>query len=122
MTAWTSEELDRIGNAQLLRVAPRRADGTLGSPRTIWVVRHGDGLYVRSVRGPAGAWYRAVLARREGHIAAGGVDRDVSFADVAGVSSDQLDAAYRAKYGESPHVDSMLSPPVRQTSLQLVPR
>jgi len=121
MTAWTSDELDRIGNAQLLRVAARRADGTLGSPRTIWVVRHGDGLYVRSVRGPAGAWYRAVLARREGHIEAGGVDRDVTFADAADLSDD-LDAAYRTKYGDSVHVDSILDPRVRQTSLQLVPR
>jgi hypothetical protein len=35
VTAWTSEELDRIGAAQELEVAARRADGTLRQPVTI---------------------------------------------------------------------------------------
>ncbi len=48
MMAWTDEELDRIGNAQELEIAALRADGTLRGPVTIWVVREGDDLYVRS--------------------------------------------------------------------------
>jgi hypothetical protein len=44
MTAWTNEELTRIGTAEELQIAPRRRDGTLRIPRTIWVVRHGDDL------------------------------------------------------------------------------
>jgi hypothetical protein len=48
MTAWTDEQLDRIGTAQELGVASLRADGTLRQPVTIWVVREGDDLYVRS--------------------------------------------------------------------------
>jgi predicted lipid-binding transport protein (Tim44 family) len=38
MTAWTSEELTRIGTAEDLEIAFLRRDGTLGRPRTIWVV------------------------------------------------------------------------------------
>jgi hypothetical protein len=33
MTAWTTEELTRIGTAEELQIAPRRRDGTLRNPR-----------------------------------------------------------------------------------------
>jgi hypothetical protein len=47
VTAWTSDELTRIGEADELEIASLRRDGTLRDPVTIWVVRHGDDLYVR---------------------------------------------------------------------------
>jgi hypothetical protein len=46
MTAWTSEELTRIGTAEELQIASLRSDGTLRKPVIIWVVRLGDNLYV----------------------------------------------------------------------------
>jgi hypothetical protein len=58
MTTWTSDELDRIGNAEELRLATQRPDGTLRDPVTIWVIRYGNDLYVRSWRGPGGLWFR----------------------------------------------------------------
>ena len=48
MTGWTSDELARIGTAEELQIASLRRDGTLRNPRTIWVVRVVDDLYVRS--------------------------------------------------------------------------
>jgi hypothetical protein len=48
MTAWTSDELSKIGAAEELQIASLRRDGTLRKPVTIWVVPHGDDLYVRS--------------------------------------------------------------------------
>ncbi len=42
MTAWTTEELTRIGSAEELEITTLRRDDTLGSPRTICVVPHGD--------------------------------------------------------------------------------
>jgi hypothetical protein len=98
MTAWTSDELIRIGAADELEIASLRADGTLRRPVTIWVVRYGDDLYVRSVNGPAAAWFRATQVRGKGHVSAGGVDRDVGFADVDRSLDDDLDAAFRTKY------------------------
>jgi hypothetical protein len=83
MTAWTDDELTRVGTAEELQIASRRRDGTLGSPRTNWVVPHGDDLYVRSVRGPGSDWFRGTQVRRERHIRAGGVGKDVAFADAA---------------------------------------
>jgi hypothetical protein len=53
MTEWTTEELTKIGNAaEELQLASMRRDDTLRKPVTMWVVRHGDRLYVRSVKGP----------------------------------------------------------------------
>ncbi|MGH7845892.1 MAG: DUF2255 family protein [Candidatus Binatia bacterium] len=37
--------------AEELQIASVRRDGTLQNRVTIWVVRHGDDLYVRSYRG-----------------------------------------------------------------------
>jgi hypothetical protein len=71
MSRWTSDELNRIGAAEELEIASVRRDGTLRRPVTIWVVRHGDGLYVRSVNGRTSSWFRGVQLRHEGHIEAG---------------------------------------------------
>ena len=98
MSGWTSDELTSIGTAEELQISSRGRDGTLGSSRTIWVVRLDDDLYVRSVNGPTSGWFSRTRVRREGHIRAGGVDKDVSFTDV-GDNNDDVDAAYRDKYG-----------------------
>jgi hypothetical protein len=39
---------------------------------TIWIVVDGDAAYVRSVRGPAGRWYRELVANPGGAVHAGG--------------------------------------------------
>jgi hypothetical protein len=76
---WSPNELEAIGAAKGLSVAPRRPDGTLRPYTTIWVVRVGDELYVRSYRDPSGSWYRAAVSADTGRIRAGGVERHVSF-------------------------------------------
>ncbi|HET6870905.1 MAG TPA: DUF2255 family protein [Solirubrobacteraceae bacterium] len=123
MTSWTVDELDRIGGAEELEIAPRRSDGSLRDPVPIWVVRVGDDLYVRSWRGPQGRWFRAARASREGHITAAGVDREVALVDAAGSVDDAIDAAYRSKYGRySSYVTPMVAPEARATTLRLVPQ
>jgi hypothetical protein len=124
MTMWTSEELDRIGKAGELEIAALRPDGTPRKPVTIWVVRHGDDLYVRSGYGDRAAWHRGTQRRREGHIKAGGIDKDVTFADADPALNDQIDAAYRTKYRrhEARWVDPMVAAEARSTTTKLVPR
>ena len=63
MATWSKDELDTIGSADELQIAPLRRDGTLRKPVTIWVVRIGDDLYVRSYRGRGGAWFRGTQVR-----------------------------------------------------------
>ena len=124
MTKWTSEELTKIGTAEELEIASLRGDGTLRKPVTIWVVRLGDDLYVRSVNGRGSAWFRGVQVRYEGHIQAGGVDKDVTFVEADPGINDQIDAAYRAKYRRyaASDVNSIITPEARLATIRLVPR
>jgi len=122
LTTWSGQELSAIGDAGELRVASLRGDGSLRRPRTIWVVRHGDDLYVRSVRGAEGAWFRGVQERHEGRISAGGLDRDVTFEDADHALDDEVDEEYRQKYGRtSTAVDRITSTDARSTTIRLVP-
>jgi hypothetical protein len=125
MTIWTSDELNKIGAADELEIAPLRQDGTLRKPVTIWVVRVGDNLYVRSYRGRNGAWFRAVQVRHEGRIWAGGVEKEVVFVEESdpGINS-QIDAAYRSKYRgyAANYVDPMVAAAAQATTIKVVPR
>jgi hypothetical protein len=122
MTAWRSNELDRVAAADGLTIAARRADGTLRAPVPIWVVRVGDDLYVRSWRGLAGRWFRAARDRREGHLSAGGIEKDVVFADADEAVNDAIDVAYGEKYGRYPsYIPPMIAPQAQATTLKLVP-
>jgi hypothetical protein len=122
MTAWSVEELARIGAARELQISPRRPDGSLRRPLPIWLARIGDELYVRSWRGTDGSWYRAAHASRAAHISAGGVEKDVALEDAGERMGDPVDAAYREKYGRhSGYVEPMIAPPARATTLKLVP-
>jgi hypothetical protein len=117
--SWTSEELTRIGDADELQITSVRKDGTLRPYVTIWMVRSGDDLYVRSARRPAGGWFRHALSSGTGRIRAAGVERDVSFeiADPPG-----LDEAYHAKYDKYPaaYVDPVVGPAAAGVTLRLV--
>ena len=125
MSAWTTDQLDRISGAQEMRIAGRRRDGSLRKPVIVWMVRVGDDLYTRSVNGADAAWFRGTRVRHEGHISAGGVDVDVDFLDVDGdenAINDVVDAAYRSKYGHYPSpVVAITSSHARATTLKVVP-
>ena len=124
MTAWTSDELARIGAAEELEIAPRRQDGALRKPTTIWGVRHGDDLYVRSYRGRSGAWFQGAEECHEGQIQAGGIEKDVAFVNADHGLDDAIDRAYRTKYGhyDARYVDPMVGAEARATTIKLVPR
>ena len=125
MATWTSDELRRIAEAEELELASARRDGTLGHPVTIWVVRVGDDLYVRSWKGRTGFWFRASQVRHDGHIQAGGLDKDVTFvAEADHDINDQIDAAYRTKYRRhgGRWVDPMVSAQARAATIKLVTR
>ena len=121
MTSWTPEQVRAIGAADELDIAASRPDGTLRPYTTIWVVRVGDGLYVRSYRGQNGVWYQAVQRRPEGRIRVGGVEHDATFEHPADAVEDAVDAAYRSKYERygPTYVDPMVAPDARATTLRL---
>src|SRR2546425_1423454 len=99
MVTWMNDELRKIAVAEELELAAVRRDGNLGNTVTIWVVRVGDDLYVRSWKGDNGAWFRATQAGHLGHIKAGGVGKGVTFVPEADAAiNDQIDAQDRRKY------------------------
>jgi imidazolonepropionase-like amidohydrolase len=74
--------------------------------------------------GNSAAWYRGTQLRCEGRIKAGGIEKDVAFADADPSLNDRIDAAYRAKYRRhgARWVDPMVAPEARATTIRLVPR
>jgi hypothetical protein len=124
MTAWTGEDLARIGEAEEVQVASLRRDGTQRKPVTVWIVRHGDDLYVRSVKGRRGHWFQGTQETHEGRLRGGGAQQDVTFVDAGHAIDDEVDAAYRAKYRRyaGSILNSVLTPAARSTTIRLVPR
>ncbi|MEU6556427.1 DUF2255 family protein [Streptomyces sp. NPDC046915] len=124
MTTWTDDELNRIASADELRMAPRNSDGSLRRATTIWVVREGDELYVRSWRGTQGGWWRTAHSSHAGHVTAGGVEKEITLTEVTDPDANaRIDDAYRSKYGHySGYVEPMVAEQARVTTLRLLPQ
>jgi hypothetical protein len=122
MSGWSERDLDLVGAANGIIVAPDRADHTPGPAVPIWVVRVGEALYVRSYRGPSGGWYRRARGNGNGRIRSDGESLGSDFSEVAGTElRARIDEAYRVKYGRygSSYVTPMASD--SETTLQLEP-
>jgi hypothetical protein len=124
---WTEDELRRIGGATELQIASRRHDGSLRPYVTIWTVRAGDGLYVRSAYGMGNPWFRRATASGTGRIRAAGLERAVTFTSAGELDARTqaaVDAAYHAKYDRyGPQiVGTVTGPHAAPVTLRLVPR
>jgi hypothetical protein len=114
-------DLAAIAAAKEVRIETRSAAGE--AHRTIiWIVEQGGDVYIRSVRGPRGRWYRETLADPEVAIHVNGrrlPARAVPATDDASIEacSDGLRAKYRRSYS----LASMLTPETLPTTLKLVP-
>jgi hypothetical protein len=124
MTGWTADELEKVAKATELQIASKRGDGTLRPYVTIWVVRSGDDLYVRSAYGHENGWFQRALKSGEGRIRAGGVERDVAFEEPGPAVDADLHKAYHAKYDRygAAIVGTVVSPEAARSTLRLVPR
>jgi hypothetical protein len=123
MSAWADDELRHIADAQELAIAPVRRNGQLRRATPIWVVRAGDDLYVRAASGANKGWHGVARNSRQARIHAGGVEKDVTVEDADHAVLDQVDAAYREKYGGgyATIVDSITDAEHRATTLRLDP-
>lgn len=121
MSDWNHADLTTIDADAELRVAAHRADGSLRTPRIVWHVVVDGGLYIRSVRGTDGAWYRGVQRTGTGEIDAGGIRTEVTLTrdDTHDAAVDQ---AYRAKYGGGSAVRAITGPVATATTLRVEPR
>ncbi|WP_353815097.1 DUF2255 family protein [Agromyces sp. SYSU T00266] len=125
MHGWTDDQVDRVGAADQLEIASVRDDGSLRPFTTVWVVRVGDELFVRSGYGPENGWYRRAREAGVGRIKSAGIIRDVAFIDVPSDDAElheALDAEYTRKYGpnHAAHVmATVLGDDVRGVTLRL---
>jgi hypothetical protein len=124
MATWTKEELDRIGDATELQLTSVGENGSLRPYVTMWVVRVGDDVYVRSAGGPERPWYRRARASGTGRIRAGGVERDVTFTEATADAHAEIDAAYHAKYDRygATIVDHVTGPDAQPVTIELIPK
>lgn len=123
MTAWSKEELRKIGETDDLHISPFREDGkTYGTPTWIWSVVLDDGLYVRGYNGQKSSWYQAAVRQKAGRITAAGMTKEVNFEPVEGPINDRVDDAYRAKYKGSPYLKPMIGARARSATVRIMPR
>jgi hypothetical protein len=118
---WTDAQLEVLGGAGEIDVAPARGDGSVGPPTAIWIVGVDGDLYVRSYRGASGGWFRGVRRTSRGRVSVGTTGYDVRFEPAPGVDRAAIDAAYRSKYGRSSYVDAMVTDIAAATTLRLTP-
>src|SRR5204863_5661749 len=90
--------VDKVDEAQLVEIETRRRSGE--AVRTvIWAVVDGGQLYVRSVRGDAGTWYRRIRAKPAGVLHIDGTAAAVRAVPVDDpVEVERVSEALRRKY------------------------
>jgi hypothetical protein len=125
MSHWTDRELQTIDHTDELRISSSRRDGTVTRPVTIWAVRVGDQVYVRSVHGRSAGWFTSTQATGTGHVSIGGIEKDVTFAEVSSSAEQSaISQAYRVKYGRYAQaiVGSTLTPDALAATIEATPR
>lgn len=117
-----TSSLDHLAEVDQITIAFERPDGSTGST-PIWTVWVGDDLFVRSMNGPRGGWYRRLLARPDGEVRDARHVHPVHAEHVEdrGVL-DEVTAAYRSKYRGSPYLEPFLEEESIGTTLRLDPR
>ena len=122
--SFDTETLSLLDETKEVKIETRR-DGDSPEHRTIiWVVVVEGEVYVRSVRGPRGRWYREISSNPEGALQVEDNLIPVRAApSTEGPTVDAVSDAIRGKYGEtSPSsTASMVRPDTLPTTLKLSP-
>ena len=123
ITKFSSADLQKINDADDLKISPLRSDGiTYGTPTWIWEVVVDGNLYVRAYNGQNSRWYQSAMKQQAGRIHAAGMVRDVNFEPVGGDINHQIDQAYKQKYSKSPYLAPMVSDKARLATVKILPK
>jgi hypothetical protein len=113
--------LEHLGDVDEIRIGFKRPDGSSGST-PVWVVQVGEDIYVRSMNGPSGGWYRRLRAIPAGEVRDDGHVHPVHAKPVADPATvDAVTRAYENKYGGSPYVRPLLGRDAAGATLRLDP-
>jgi hypothetical protein len=117
-----ADALRHVADVEEIRIGFRRPDGSTGST-IVWVVQAGDDVFVRSMRGVRGGWYRRLRANPDGEVRDRAHAHPVRAEPVADERlREEVTRAYATKYGQSPYVQSLLSEEAAGATLLLEPR
>ncbi|GBG94026.1 hypothetical protein LFYK43_04850 [Ligilactobacillus salitolerans] len=122
---WTKEQLNQFTDADDMYVSPFYADGkTFGTPTWIWSVVVGQNLYVRAYNGQNSRWYQSAMTQQAGKIKLAGQEFAAEFIDAAGDQEldAKINAAYQAKYQDSPYLPPMLKTGPVSATVKILPR
>jgi hypothetical protein len=122
--SFDTETLHLLDETDEVRIETRRDADSPVHRRIVWVVVVEDEVYVRSVRGSRGRWYRELSSNPEGALHVG--ERRIPVRAAPATDAPTVEAvseAYRSKYGESwpGPTAAMVRPDVLPTTLKLSP-
>jgi hypothetical protein len=122
MATFPPAVLKSFDETKVVDIETRSAKGTKHQI-PIWIVVVDGVPYVRSVRGPAGRWYRELLARGDGAVVSGGKRVPVrATKDSSAKAIEAVSEALRKKYARSGQsLQSMLLANVLDTTVRLDP-
>lgn len=119
--SFAPEDLAELEAAEEVRVETQKPDGPVH--RTIvWIVVDDDDVFVRSVRGPAGRWFREAEANPAIAIHVNG--RRLPATAIPATDPDSIERcsnAFRRKYASDPALRTMLVPKTLETTLRVEP-
>jgi hypothetical protein len=119
--SFTSDDLERLDRAEEIEIETQAPDAP-AHKTVIWIVVEGDEVFVRSVRGREGRWYREATANPAVAIHVDG--RRLPATAIPATDPDSIErtsAALRRKYDRVPGLRPMLKPEVFDTTLRLEP-
>jgi hypothetical protein len=115
-------ELQHLADAEEITIGFLRPDGSTGST-PVWIVRTGDDIFVRSMHGQRGGWYRRLRANPDGMVTDEAHTHLVRAEPVADErTKEEVTRAYSTKYGDSPYVRPLLTEEASGATLRLEPR
>jgi len=122
--SFDAETIDLLDETKEVRIETRRDDNSPEHRTVIWVVVVEGEVFVRSVRGSKGRWYREISSNPEGALH---VEDDRIPVRAAPATDDTtveaVSAAFRSKYQKSSpaSTEAMVRPETLPTTLKLSP-
>ena len=118
------ETLRLLDEAQEVDIETRQEEGSPTHRTVVWVVVMNGEVFVRSVRGQRGRWYREISSHPEGALHVEDDRIPVRAASATeGATVDAVSAAFRSKYQQSSpaSTEAMVRPETLPTTLKLSP-
>ena len=122
MAGFDDRQLARIDGALEVEIETWAATGAPRHRTVIWVVVEDGKVYIRSVSGQRGRWYRELTATTEGVLHVTG--EPIRVRAEAAATAEVIEWCSRAlerKYASDPALSSMLRADVLSTTVCLVP-